>query len=63
MKNRAAARTRKLIYGVSIGGLPLQVAKTQQRKHFNTKLNGYQSKKTSKKTVLRTNLCFYRVAV
>ena len=28
MKNRAAARIKKIIYGVSIGGLPLQVAKT-----------------------------------
>jgi hypothetical protein len=59
MKNRAAARTRKIIYGVSIGELPLQVAKAQQRKHFNIKLNGNQLKKT----VRRTNLFFYRAAV
>jgi len=44
MKNRAAARIEKIIYGVSIGGLPLQVANTEQRKYFNTKLNGYQLK-------------------
>jgi len=30
--------------GVSIGELPLQVGKTQQRKRFTTKLNGYQLK-------------------
>jgi len=28
MKNRAAARIKKIIYGVSIGELPLQIAKT-----------------------------------
>jgi len=28
MKNRAAARIKKIIYGVSIGELLLQVAKT-----------------------------------
>ncbi len=59
MKNRAAAGIKKLIYGVSIGELPLQVAKTWQHRHSNTKLKGYQLKKT----VLRTNLCFYRAAV
>jgi len=52
MKNRAAARTEKIIYGVSIGEISLKVAKTQHRKHFNTKLNEVQQKKT----VLRTNL-------
>jgi hypothetical protein len=45
MKNGAAAGIRKIIYGVSIGGLPLQVAKTWQRKHYNTKLNEIQQKK------------------
>jgi hypothetical protein len=45
MKNRAAVRIQKIIYGVSIGGLPLQVAKTQQHRRFNTKLKGYQLKK------------------
>jgi hypothetical protein len=45
MKNRAAARIEKIIYGVSIGGLPLKVGKTEQREYFNTKLNGYQLKK------------------
>ena len=42
MKNRAAARIEKIIYGVSIGELPLQVAKTLQRRHYNTKLNEVQ---------------------
>jgi hypothetical protein len=59
MKNRAAAGIKQTTYGVSIGGLPLQVAKTWQRKHFNTELNGDQLKKR----VLRANLCFYRAAV
>jgi len=59
MKNRAAARTEKIIYGVSIGEPPLQVAKTWQRKHYNTELNEVQWKKT----VLRTNLFFSRAAV
>ena len=59
MKNRAAARTEKIIYGVSIGEPPLQVDKTWQRKHYNTELNEVQWKKT----VLRTNLFFYRAAV
>jgi len=45
MKNGAAARIKEIIYGVSIGGLPLQVAKTWQQKYFNTQLNGYQLKK------------------
>jgi hypothetical protein len=44
MKNKAAAQIEKIIYGVSIGGLPFQVAKTEQRKYLNTKLNGYQLK-------------------
>ena len=44
MKNWAAAGVKKITYGVSIGGLPLQDAKTQQQKHFNIKLNGYQLK-------------------
>ena len=42
LKNGAAARTEKIIYGVSIGGIPLQVAKSYQRKHYNTKLNEVQ---------------------
>ena len=45
MKNRAAGGIKQTTYGVSIGGLPLQVAKTWQRKNFNTKLNGDQLKK------------------
>ena len=45
MKNRAAAGIKQTTYGVSIGGLPLQVAKTWQRKDVNTKLNGDQLKK------------------
>jgi hypothetical protein len=45
MKNRAAAGIKQITYGVSIGRLPLQVAKTWQRKHFNAKLNGDQLKK------------------
>ena len=45
MKNGAATRTEMIIYGVSIGGLPLQVAKTYQWKNYNTKLNEFQYKK------------------
>jgi len=59
MKNLAAAGIKKITYGVSIGDVPLQVAKTYQRNSSNTKLNEYQLKKT----VLRTSLCFYRAAV
>jgi hypothetical protein len=32
MKNRAAAGIKKIIYGVSIGDLPIEVAKTWQQK-------------------------------
>jgi hypothetical protein len=59
MKNLAAAGIKKITCGVSIGDLLLQVAKTYQPNNSNTKLNEYQLKKT----VLRTNLCFYRAAV
>jgi len=59
MKNGAATRAKKIIYGVSIGGLSLQVAK----KLNNSSILTPNWMGINKKRRWSTDLHFYREAV